>query len=89
MNVTATNELASPKLRSSVLVIITVVENKNYAPVFGKDQYSFNVSEGAEIGVTIGHVSASDFNQVLTSLHKSAMSLTFILSLNLIHTIDK
>ncbi|XP_028399940.1 protocadherin Fat 4-like isoform X2 [Dendronephthya gigantea] len=63
LNVTATNALASPKLRSSVLVTITVLENRNYAPVFDKDQYSFNVSEGAEIGVTIGSVSASDLNK--------------------------
>ena len=64
---TASNELATPKLQSSVLVTITVIENKNYPPMFAKDQYSFNVSENAEIGVTIGRVSASDINQVLTS----------------------
>ena len=63
LNVTASNILATPKLQSSVLVTITVIENKNYAPMFAKDQYSFNVSENAEIGVTIGSVSASDINQ--------------------------
>ena len=61
---TASNEFASPKLRSSVLVTITVIENKNYAPVFDQDQYSFNVSEDAEIGTTVGNVSASDINEV-------------------------
>ncbi|CAB4019339.1 Protocadherin Fat 4, partial [Paramuricea clavata] len=63
LNVTASNELASPKLQNSVVVTITVIENKNYAPVFDRDQYSFNVSENAEIGVTIGSVSASDINK--------------------------
>jgi hypothetical protein len=66
--VTASNELATPKLQNSVVVTITVIENKNYPPVFDKDQYSFNVSENAEIGVTIGSVSASDINQVMISL---------------------
>ena len=64
LNVTASNELATPKLQNSVLVTLTVIENKNYAPVFDKDQYSFNVSEGAEIGTIIGSVSASDINEV-------------------------
>jgi hypothetical protein len=67
--VTASNELASPKLQNSVVFTITVIENKNYAPVFDKDQYSFNVSENAEIGVTIGSVSASDINKVLSSFY--------------------
>jgi hypothetical protein len=69
LNVTASNELASPKLQNSVVVTITVIENKNYAPVFERDQYSFNVSENAEIGVTIGSVSASDINKVLSSFY--------------------
>jgi hypothetical protein len=66
--VTASNELATPKLQNSIVVTITVIENKNYPPVFDKAQYSFNVSENAEIGVTIGSVSASDINQVMISL---------------------
>ena len=75
LNVTASNELATPRLQSSVLVTITVIENKNYAPIFDEDQYSFNVSENAEIGVTIGSVSASDVNQVLTSHYSWIASL--------------
>ena len=63
----------NPILQSNVLVTITVIENKNYAPVFDKDEYSFNISENAEIGVTIGSVSATDINQVLISLYNSRL----------------
>lgn len=64
LNITASNKQATPLLENTVAVTITVIESKNHAPVFEKDQYFFNVSENAEIGVIIGKVSATDVNEV-------------------------
>lgn len=45
------------------------MENKNYAPVFTKPVYHFQVSEGAEIGFILGNVIATDVNQVRLPLY--------------------
>ena len=63
---TASNDLASPQLKNNVVVKIIVIQNRNYAPVFEKKNYAFNVSENAAIGSTVGSVSATDVNKVRT-----------------------
>ena len=80
MNVSATNEQSSPKLQSSVMVKITVIENKNYAPAFKRSEYNFNVSEGADIGFTLGSVSAADVNQVHMQLNIAAPVVATLLA---------
>ncbi|KAJ8297857.1 hypothetical protein KUTeg_024388 [Tegillarca granosa] len=58
-NVTASDN-GTPRFSSTVLVIVTIGDKNDHAPVYSKSLYTFTIQENLIPGTIIGHVSAYD-----------------------------